>query len=59
MDVLMIANPDTGMSRPIRELTAEVLSAVAITRAPEATKSLLSIDKAPPGDGPLVPAQLA
>ncbi|WP_222264427.1 NAD-dependent epimerase/dehydratase family protein [Modestobacter marinus] len=45
-DVFVIANADTVMSRPTRELAAEVLPGVPFTREVGEHETLLSIDKA-------------
>lgn len=46
MDVFVIANADTVMSRPSAELMAEVFPGVAVRRALGEHETLLSIDKA-------------
>jgi len=46
LEVFIIANADTVMSRPSAELAAEVFPGVPITRALSGTETLLSIDKA-------------
>jgi nucleoside-diphosphate-sugar epimerase len=46
LEVFIIANADTVMSRPSAELAAEVFPGVPITRELSGTETLLSIDKA-------------
>jgi nucleoside-diphosphate-sugar epimerase len=46
VDVFIIANADTVMSRPSAELAAEVFPDVPLTRPVSGTETLLSIDKA-------------
>lgn len=46
VDVFVIANADTVMSRPSAELAAEVFPDIPITRDLTGTETLLSIDKA-------------
>ena len=46
MDVFIIANADTVMTRPSAELAGEVFPGVPVTRALEANETLLSIEKA-------------
>ena len=46
MDVFIIANADTVMSRPSAELAARVYPDVPVTRQLEGTETLLSIGKA-------------
>ncbi len=46
MDVFVIANADTVMSRPSAELAAEVFPGVPLRRELTGTETLLSIDKA-------------
>jgi nucleoside-diphosphate-sugar epimerase len=46
MDVFIIANADTVMSRPTAELAAEVFPGVAVRRELTGNETLLSIDKA-------------
>jgi nucleoside-diphosphate-sugar epimerase len=46
MDVFIIANADTVMSRPTAELAAEVFPGVPVTRELGINETLLSIDKA-------------
>jgi nucleoside-diphosphate-sugar epimerase len=46
LEIFIIANADTVMSRPSAELAAEVFPGVPVTKAVEGTETLLSIDKA-------------
>jgi len=46
MDVFIVANADTVMSRPSAELAAEVFPTVPVTKALTTHETLLSIDKA-------------
>jgi nucleoside-diphosphate-sugar epimerase len=46
MDVFIIANPDTVMSRPSADLVAEVFPGVPVRKALGTNETLLSIDKA-------------
>jgi nucleoside-diphosphate-sugar epimerase len=46
LEIFIIANADTVMSRPSAELAAEVFPDVPVTRPVQGTQTLLSIDKA-------------
>jgi len=46
LEIFIIANADTVMSRPSAELAAEVFPGVPLTKQPDGTETLLSIDKA-------------
>jgi nucleoside-diphosphate-sugar epimerase len=46
LEIFIIANADTVMSRPSAELAAEVFPGVPVTRPVQGTQTLLSIDKA-------------
>ncbi|NUT37125.1 MAG: NAD(P)-dependent oxidoreductase [Hamadaea sp.] len=46
LEIFIIANADTVMSRPSAELAAEVFPTVPVTRELRGTETLLSIDKA-------------